>query len=143
MLVGDICSRHVDVARPGETVREAARRMQQRNVGCLVVVDGSQAPAGIVTDRDLLLRAVAAARDPDSTPLSEVMTPEPRRIREDALPREALAFMSVSTVRRLPVVDGENRLVGIVSLDDILRYLARDMETISDILANEGPSTLA
>jgi CBS domain-containing protein len=116
--------------------------MQQRNVGCLVVTDTDNRPIGIVTDRDLVLRVVAAMRDPDGTTVAEVMTPEPATILEDGPPEAALAFMKARSIRRLPVVNDQNIVVGILSLDDVLRFLAQDLATVSDLLAAEGPAAL-
>ena len=74
--VGSICQRDLDLIGPDESVATAADRMRQRTVGSLIVVDGSKHPLGIVTDRDLVIRALADARDADSTPVSEAMTPD-------------------------------------------------------------------
>jgi CBS domain-containing protein len=69
--IGSICQRDLDLIRPDDTVATAADRMRQRTVGSLIVVDGAKHPIGIVTDRDLVIRALADARDADATPVSE------------------------------------------------------------------------
>ncbi len=74
MSAGRICVRTVHVAAPDESVREAARRMREADVGTLIVVDDKRNPMGVVTDRDVALRCVAEDRDPDTTRVATVMT---------------------------------------------------------------------
>jgi CBS domain-containing protein len=74
MTIGSICCREVDTAAPHESVRTAAQRMSTRGVGTLVVTDAQDRAVGILTDRDVTVRVVAARRDPESTRVSEVMT---------------------------------------------------------------------
>jgi CBS domain-containing protein len=119
---------------PDESVSAAARRMADRGVGTLVVLNSAGAPAGLVTDRDLVLRVLAASRDADETKVAEVMTLEPRSVREDNSIEGAIALMRAGGFRRLPVVDGDGRLVGIVSLDDVLALLAEESAQIGALL---------
>lgn len=142
MSIGRICSNEVDLVEPDETVHAAAQRMLQRNVGTLVVVDEARRPIGIVTDRDLTLRVLAKGLD-DTTLVDEVMTSRPTTIRLDASIAKALQEMRAAKVRRLPVVDPEDSLIGIVSLDDVLRATVDDLVAISGILEDESPRALA
>lgn len=135
MSVGRICVRTVVVADPKETARDAAIRMTREDVGTLVVVDDTKRPIGIVTDRDLVARCVADALNPATTPLTMVMSAPAALARESTEIEEALSLMARIHVRRLPVVDGEDRLVGILSLDDILDLLAEESATIGRLLA--------
>ncbi len=80
MSVGRICLREVDLAEPGENVLDAARRMRERRVGTLVILDDAGKPVGLVTDRDLALRVVAAGGDPRATLVGEVMTEHPETV---------------------------------------------------------------
>ncbi|MEM9588816.1 MAG: CBS domain-containing protein, partial [Planctomycetota bacterium] len=82
MAVGRICTREVDVAAPDESAQVAAQRMKKRNVGSLVVLDQHQRPAGVITDRDLVLRVLATGLEPGTTSLSEVMTKLPDSVLE-------------------------------------------------------------
>ena len=114
----------------GGTVVEAARRMRERDVGSVLVVDG-QRLVGIFTERDALFRVLAAARDPATTTLGEVMTPQPQTMHPDEPFLRALRVMHEGKFRHLPVVEF-GRPLGIVSvrdaLDDDLTELRWDLE---------------
>jgi CBS domain-containing protein len=142
MTVGRVCVREVDLAEPHEPVQVAAARMNDRNVGTLVVVGSQGEPIGIVTDRDLAIRVVAYARDPLSTRVAEVMTQCPVSVHEDTPLEEALREMRRGPFRRVPVVDSAGKLVGLLSLDDILDLLAEEFGMIRELLSRESPSGL-
>ncbi|HXY36074.1 MAG TPA: CBS domain-containing protein [Planctomycetaceae bacterium] len=143
MSAGRICVRSVDTASMGESVLDAARRMHARNVGSLVVVDNEQRPLGLLTDRDLVVRVLAESRDPNETMVSQVMTRPPQSVREDMPIEEALGLMRCGPYRRLPVVGRDGRLVGILSLDDILDLLVEEFGEIGRLLHKESPQSLA
>jgi CBS domain-containing protein len=143
MTIKRICNREVDTAGTEETARAAADRMAVRNVGSLVIIDEDRHPIGILTDRDLAVHVVGEGRDPIATLVGEVMTEEPRTIRESVPIEDALAMMRSLEVRRLPVVDSRRKLVGIVSVDDILSLLAEEFREIGRLLKAESPSRLA
>lgn len=135
MSVGKICVRSVVIGTPGETAREAARRMTKDGVGTVVVVDESRRPIGILTDRDVMTRCVAEGGDPDKIPIADIMSAPVGRVRESTAIEEGLAEMVRHGVRRLPVVDDDDRLVGILALDDVLELLAEETTTIGRLLA--------
>jgi CBS domain-containing protein len=110
MSVGRICTRDVDVASADESVLAAAKRMRDRNVGTLVVVNDLSRPMGLVSDRDLAVRVVAGERDPARTPVGDVMTGMPATILESSSIESALGHMRTGRFRRLPVVDGSGAL---------------------------------
>ena len=139
MSVGRICCREVDIAAAEESVVDAARRLGTQRVGTLVVLNVAKEPVGLVTDRDLVLQVLAAGRDPQATKIGEIMTKQPKVISEDSPVEAALALMRSSGVRRLPVVDRDRRLVGIVSLDDVLALLAEEFAHIGGILERQQP----
>lgn len=143
MTIAQLCIRNVDLASPQESVWEAAERMRQRAVGSLVVVDTNMHPIGIVTDRDLVERVLAAGCDPGTTSVGQVMTPEPRRVTEVAAIEACLSLMRSGPFRRLPVVDDGGRLVGLVSLDDILVWLTENFMQVGQLLRRETPRTIA
>jgi CBS domain-containing protein len=118
--VGELCVRRVEVAGPEESARDAARRMLEAGAGSLVVVDQLRRPLGIVTDRDLMGRCVGEGRDPLRTRVGEVMSAPAVWVRDSLAVADAAAEMARLRVRRLPVVDDRDRLVGILSLDDVL-----------------------
>ncbi len=121
MRILDLCNEDVVVARPRESLRRVARRMVDRGVGALVVVDALNHPLGIVTDRDLMRHVAASGRDPGRTRVEEVMSGPAVWIRETASVEDALGEMARLRVRRLPVIDASERLAGIFTLDDALR----------------------
>ena len=143
MSIAAICQHRVDTALHTELVQAAAQRMGSRCVGTLVVVDAQDRPIGMLTDRDLALRVVGAGGDPLLVTVADVMTGQVEVIREDASIETALAAMRQHGVRRLPVVDADGRLAGIVSLEDVVALLAREMAAIGDFLQRTSPSRMA
>ena len=143
MSVGRICTRDVDLAMPDETVQIAAQRMHSRNIGSLLVLNQDSMPIGLITDRDMAIRVVAKGLDPTSVTVEEVMTRTPESIREDAPIETAISCMRAGPFRRLPVVDKQGKLVGLVSLDDILELLVEEFNDIGKLLKQESPASLA
>lgn len=103
---------------PDTTISEAARLMESEDVGALPVLDGEQL-AGIVTDRDIVIRAVAGGKDPKGMPVREIASKEVATIGPDDSLSDALKLMASAQVRRIPVVDEGNRLVGMLSQADV------------------------
>jgi len=116
--ISDIMTRHPEVLRPDATVFEAASAMRRLDVGVIPVCDGSRLQ-GMVTDRDIALRSTADGRDPHLTLVSDVMTNDVRWAYEDESVEHASDLMRQHQIRRLPIVDRDKRLVGIVSLGDL------------------------
>ncbi len=142
-MIGRICQRDVDLAEADEPVRYAAERMHQRAVGSLVIVDDRKVPVGIVTDRDLTIRVLAAGLDADTTPVRDVMSPSPITIREDEPIEFAVKKMRQGSFRRLPVVDRSGSLLGLVSLDDVLSLLVEEFTDVGGLLERESPKSMA
>jgi CBS domain-containing protein len=134
---------HVDTARRDETVLAVADRMKTRNVGTMVVVDAENRPVGIVTDRDLVVRCMAARRDPSLTSVEDVMTGKPTTVTQHGARDISLLLMKEGGFRRLPVVDDARRLVGLLSLDDVVRTLAADMARVASVLDAQTPELVA
>jgi CBS domain-containing protein len=139
MTIGSICCRKVDTAVPHESVRAAAQRMIARGVGTLVVTDAQERAVGILTDRDVTVRVVAAMRDPATTRVSEVMTDVVHTGFEDMPIWAALGLMRAETIRRLIVVRKDGTVIGVVSLDDILVHLARELGDVGRLIGKEDP----
>jgi CBS domain-containing protein len=140
--VGRICVREVDLVDAEESAWCAAERMHQRAVGTLVIINAAGHPVGIITDRDLVERVMATSRDPHTTRVAEVMTISPQTIGEQEAVGAALARMRQGRFRRLPVVDREGRLVGLLSLDDVLMLLAEQFAQIGGLLERETPASV-
>jgi len=109
------------------TVSEAAQLMKRDDVGSLPVLDGEQL-AGMITDRDIVIRAIAEGKDPRGMPVREVASRELVRVNADDDLSSALQLMAAQQVRRLPVVDDDGRLVGILAQADVARE-AKDKDS--------------
>lgn len=116
--VADVMTRGVRAMTASDTVIAAAQAMDELNVGVIPVCEGDKL-IGVVTDRDIVVRAVAQELDPRSAKLSSVMSGHVRTARETDDVDEVLDEMAKSQIRRMPVVDAQDRLVGIISLGDI------------------------
>jgi CBS domain-containing protein len=127
MKVGKCMSRDVQLATPTQTIREAARMMAQIDAGSLPVQEDDRL-VGMITDRDIAVRAVAEGKSPD-TPVRDVMTREVLYCFDDQEVKEIARNMGDVKVRRLPVVNRDKRLVGIIS--------------VGDLALNEGPALTA
>ena len=142
-MIGELCTKPVVTISPKVSVQEAARLMRRNNVGALVMVDDSR-PQGILTDRDIVTAVVAQGRDPITTTVGEVMRRDLTVIREDRGLFDAIKLLSDKGVRRLPVVNGAGELTGIITLDDLLVLLGREMGNVASALSRElGRSRLA
>lgn len=115
------------------SVFEAARAMRTNEIGCVVVVGEEGGVVGIVTDRDLVLRVVGAARNPATTSLGEVMSPDVATLPPDAEPGDALRLMRERRLRRVPLVE-DDRVVGMVTLDDLLFDEAAPLPDIAAVV---------
>jgi len=140
MTLNDICTLNVAFCARDTNLLQAARLMRERHTGTLVVVDdpeGERTPAGIVTDRDIVVEALANELDPAKTSVAKIMG---NRLvignAAETLP-EAIERMRLHSVRRLPVVDRAGRLVGIVTLDDLLTLHARQAAALAEIVSKE------
>jgi CBS domain-containing protein len=140
MPIGEVCVREVLVANRTTTVQEAARLMRHHHVGNLVVVDapnGHRIPTGIVTDRDIVLSVVATKLDPAVFTLGDLLTEELVTVREDQGIFECIQKMRTKGVRRMPVIDAEGSLVGIVSVDDLIQLLGEEMSELGKLISRE------
>lgn len=135
--VDEVMSSPIQSVRPGTSLRDAAKIMQRSSIGDVLVVSDSGELRGIVTDRDLAIRAVAEERDPGSTQISEILSPVSATVMPEATVAEALQLMRRFDVRRLPVVQ-DNIPVGMVSLGDLARSTGagRALADISTAPAN-------
>lgn len=140
MAVGEICNREVVIAEKALSVREAAELMRTHHVGDLVVTEergGRRHPVGIVTDRDIVVEVVAPGVNPEALKVGEIMGPELATVRESEGLFEALRYMRDKGVRRMPVVDRDGGLVGILTMDDLLGLLAEEMTELAKLVSHE------
>ncbi len=134
MKVSDVMSTDIETVRPDQPAREAARFMLKADAGSIPVIEGDRL-VGMITDRDIAVRGVALGYGPD-TPVSELMSSGVVSANADERIEDAARKMGEAQVRRLPVIDDNERLVGIVSLGD----LARETDDESAGQALEGVS---
>lgn len=136
--VSDIMTRGARVLSPSDSVVRAAQAMDELNVGVIPVCDGEKL-VGMVTDRDITLRGVAQGLSCEDTPLSDIMSKEVQWCFEDQEVSEVMAQMGDAQIRRLPVVDREKRLVGMLSLGDIA--VKTDDKNVASVLQDISEPT--
>ena len=120
----------------GAPITQAARAMNEHSIGFVVLVDDDHRLAGVVTDRDIVLRAVAREL-PLDTPVSQIATHEVASVIDTASTLDAARHMAVRNCRRLPVVDAHGQVTGVISIDDIYRKEGEVLEQIDRLLAAE------
>ncbi len=141
MKVAEVMTRDVATCRTDQTAADAARVMWDRDCGVVPVVDDAGRVRGIVTDRDLLMAAQIQAKDPAHLPLSALVPRPVATCREDAEISSVLDTMASRQIRRVPVVDRNERLVGIVSINDLALHARGDdkhMKHVATTLAEIG-----
>jgi CBS domain-containing protein len=141
MDLRDIMTRNVEVVSAGASLKDAAKKMKDLDVGLIPVCDGDRLK-GVLTDRDITIRATADGRDPSKTKVSEVMSTDLAYCLEDQEVEEAVSVMEARQIRRLPIVNQDKRLIGIISLADIAVHVGdRDLsgETLEEISAPAEP----
>jgi CBS domain-containing protein len=133
MKVRDVMSKDVQVARPGDSLQQVAMRMRDGDFGFMPVADGDRL-VGTITDRDICIRAIAGGAA-SSSPVVEYITREPHTVRADEDLAAVLDSMGRRQIRRLPVLDKDDRLVGVVSLGDLSTRVKEKHagETLEDI----------
>lgn len=139
--VRDVMTANPSCVTENDTIRDAARIMAKQDTGAVPVLNGRKV-VGIITDRDIVIRVIAEGKDCSSAKSSDAMSKGVKTIREDASIDEALKLMSSSQVRRIPVVNSNGELVGIVSMGDISKTdqdnkIGRVIETISEAPPNK------
>jgi CBS domain-containing protein len=139
MTVYTICQTNVVSVKPDATVQFVAQLMEEKNIGCVVVTENHK-PVGIITDRDIALRAASLCGEPETALIESIMTQDIRTIRKDTGIFDAIQEMKSTGVRRMPIVDGSGRLVGLLTVDDLIRLLAREMADIARIIGKEAPT---
>lgn len=145
--IRDIETQNPDVVSPQTILMEAAQAMRRLNVGALPVAEGNRV-VGMITDRDITVRATAEGRDPRRTVVRDIMTPDVVCCYEDQDIAEAARLMEEKRVRRLPVIDHRQRLVGLVSLGDLAvrtndeRLAGEVLERVCERPAHAAPPRL-
>ncbi|MCE0723749.1 MULTISPECIES: CBS domain-containing protein [Legionella] len=137
MRVGEYCNRNVVVINGNESVKNAAELMRSYHVGDLILLEeqkNKKVPIGIVTDRDLVIEVMAAGVKPDSLLVRDILTEPFTYVYENDSLFDALEMMHSKKIRRLPVVDNDKTLIGIITLDDFIEILAETMVNVVDVV---------
>jgi CBS domain-containing protein len=142
MSVRDHCRRDPCTAKADETIREVAKRMDVRGVGCVVVVDESEKPIGMLTDRDIVMKVLRRRRDPDKVTVGEVMHRELSTAFELEPLERAIFRMHREGVRRIPVRGQGGKLCGILAIDDALQLLASELAGVAQAVRAQFPADL-
>lgn len=140
MPVSEICNREVIIVQGNDTVLDAAKLMRQHHVGDVLVVEnrnGVQVPVGIVTDRDLVIETLAPELDSNAITVSDIMVPGLATVKEGTGIFEAIQYMRAKGVRRMPVVDENGGLAGIITLDDLLELLSEELLALTKLVKHE------
>ena len=140
MPVGELCNRDVVILRREDTILAAAKLMRQHHVGGVVVADdssGFRRPVGIITDRDVVIEIMATELDQKVITVGDIMTGGLVTVKESLGVFEAIQYMRTKAVRRLPVVDEQGALVGILTLDDLLQLLSEELAAIARLIAHQ------
>lgn len=139
LSAGDLCTRSTVVALGSLHISEAAQRMREHHVGCLVVVEEREAgrvPVGLLTDRDIVTAVLANQLEPRALCVEDVMSGNPVTAAESDSVLDVLAAMRRAGVRRVPVVNGLGVLQGLLSFDDVLEIVAEQIQALVQVLAS-------
>jgi CBS domain-containing protein len=138
MSLEKFCRKPLIKISPDTDITEACHLMEQNNVGSLVAEKDGKL-CGIVTDRDIALRVTGARKDPQTTRVKDIMTPDPIRISVDKDIHHLTSLMHAYHVRRVPIVNGFDTTLGIVTLDDLIAELGDEMSEIGKAISEEFP----
>jgi CBS domain-containing protein len=143
MSVLDLCDRDPASIGPEASAADAIRLMLARRVGAVAVVDSEKRIAGIFTERDVLRKLALSSVDPEKTLLRDTMTSAVELATPDTSAGEALATMVERHFRHLPVIDSSGKLLGMLSIRDLLQWriddLSQELDSLEQYVANDGP----
>ncbi len=134
------CREQVVAVSPDTPAVEVARIMGEKNVGSVVVVTGDNRPAGILTDRDLAVRVMAQEKNPGEVRARDILTRDVITFQDSMGIYEAIRKMTAEGIRRMPIIDEGGKLIGIVTMDDIIRMLGEEMAAIAQNIEKQSPS---
>jgi CBS domain-containing protein len=138
MSLEKYCQKPVIKISPNTNIIQACRMMEQNSIGSLVVENDGKL-CGIITDRDIALRVAGAQRDPRTTLVKDIMSSDPIRISVDKDLHQLTTLMHAYHVRRVPIVNGYDTTLGIVTLDDLVAQLGDAMSEIGKTISDEFP----
>lgn len=140
MPIGEICNRETIFVFKDTSILQTAQLMRRHHVGDVIVVEEQGAkriPIGIVTDRDIVIEVIAKEAEPSHLTAGDIITSKLVTARDTEGVYESIQLMRMNGIRRLPIVDADGGLVGIVSMDDLLELLAEEMNEIAKLVSRE------
>ena len=140
MPIGELCNRAVVFATRKTSITEAAQLMRQYHVDDLVVMDlvkDKRVPVGIVTDRDIVIEIIGESLSVDDFTVGDIMSPQLISVPETEGVIETTRLMSAHGIRRIPVINEEGGLAGIISVDDLLELLAEELTALAKVAPRE------
>ena len=140
MSAGEYCNREVVFVTKSDSIREAVYLMRKHHVGTVVVVEKQNTtpvPVGILTDRDIVVEILAQDIDIDTVSIADVMSFELVTVAEDTKLLDAVTLMRSKGIRRLPVVNSDGGLIGILTVDDVIELLAEQVSNIANLVTKE------
>ena len=138
MSLQSFCGKRLATISPERSIAEACWLMKEKNVGCLIAEYQGKL-CGIITDRDIALKVTGEEKDPLTTMVQEIMTSDPVRISVDKDLPDLVSLMHSRHVRRVPIVDGAELTLGIVTLDDLIALFGYEMSEIGRAISEEYP----
>jgi CBS domain-containing protein len=142
MSLREFCQREVIGISPDADILEACKLMRENNVGSVVVLESGKL-RGILTDRDIALKVTGTNNDPRTTKARDVMTQNPVRISVDKEMQHLTNVMRVHHVRRVPIVDDANQVLGIVTMDDVVARISAEIFDLGNTIAETLPMLAA
>lgn len=143
MNILDICDQEITAVPTESTVAQAVQHMLQNHVGAVVVVDNENRVAGIFTERDVLQKLALSGLDPHALPVRELMTTPVEMATLETGPGEALSTMVERHYRHLPIVADDGKLLGMLSIRNLLQWriddLTQELDSLEHYVANDGP----
>lgn len=140
MTLKTICNREVVIAQKNDTLLEAAKLMREYHTGDVVIVEKRNSlnyPVGIVTDRDIVIEVIAKEVDGNSLTLGDVMYRELTLAKEHDDIHETIQIMRQKGIRRLPVIDDNGALIGIITLDDLIDLIAEQLKNLAELIGKQ------
>lgn len=139
MTIGTHCKHSVITAPKSTNVFEAAKLMKKNNIGNIVIVDdrNGSIPVGILTDRDVAIKIVADEVDPRTLTIGDAMSQDLLVLKEHQPIQEAIDMMCAKGVRRAPIVDNNNKIIGITSVDDLILLLVNELGSLGKLIGKQ------
>ena len=129
MSLQKFCERPIITISPEQSVVDACRLLREKNVGCLIAVENGKL-SGILTDRDVALKVTGEKKDPQQIKVRDIMTADPMRIAVSKTLHDLTSLMYAHHIRRVPIVEGGDKVIGLVTLDDLVMLLGQEMADI-------------